>query len=399
MTDPVEDQYTRWVYPQPATSLRRMWQACDPMLGQQHYAYWPDRPYWPGMRILVAGCGSNQAANLAQRNPDAQVLGIDVSPTSLQHERLLKGKYGLDNLALEQMAIDRLDDLDREFDLIVATGVLHHLPDPAAALAQLGRKLAPHGVVWLMVYGRYFRTGVYMLQELFRRVGLGQSPADVATVRQALPHLQRDHLARNYMRAVEDLGHDAGIVDTFLHASDRAYTVDELLALVDDAGLRFQGWHENHYYYPNGQMPAASPLFQRLEALPPRELWAAMELHHGGIGRHEFFCCRTDRPPPSFALDFDSERFFDLVPVRRIARLIEPDRARGSPAAITRPPFPEVGLDDVQFRLFQAVDGQRSIRRCIADSNVIAGSPAQLDVFAKQFFISLWRLGYCLLRF
>lgn len=210
MTDPVEDQYTRWVYPQPATSLRRMWQACDPMLGQQHYAYWPDRPYWPGMRILVAGCGSNQAANLAQRNPDAQVLGIDVSPTSLQHERLLKGKYALDNLTLEQRAIDRLDDLDREFDLIVATGVLHHLPDPTAALAQLGRKLAPHGVIWAMVYGRYFRTGVYMLQELFRRVGLGQSPADVAMVRQALPHLQRDHLVRNYMRAVEDLGNDAG---------------------------------------------------------------------------------------------------------------------------------------------------------------------------------------------
>jgi len=399
MTDPVEDQYTRWVYPQPATSLRRMWQSCDPSLGQLHYAYWPDRAYWSGMRILVAGCGSNQAANIAQRNPSAQVLGIDVSPTSLQHERLLKGKYALDNLSLEQMTIDALDGLDREFDLIVATGVLHHLPDPAAALARLGRRLAPHGVICVMVYGRYFRTGVYMLQELFRRVGLGQRPEDVAIVRQTLSHLQADHLVRNYMRAVEDLGHDAGIVDTFLHASDRAFTVEECLDLVDQAGLRFQGWQENFYYHPNGQMPASQPLFARLEALPPRALWAAMELHHGGIGRHEFFCCRADRPAASCALDFDSERFFDLVPVRRIARQIEPDPARGRPAAIVRAPFPQVSLDDAQLRLFRCIDGTRTIARCIADSDVSAGSAAQLQAFAKQFFVSLWRLGYALLRF
>jgi len=399
MTDPVEDQYTNWVYPQPAVSLRRMWQSCDPSLQQLHYAYWPDRAYWPGMRILVAGCGSNQAANLAQRNPSAQVLGIDVSPTSLAHEQLLKGKYGLDNLTLEQMRIDALDGLDREFDLIVATGVLHHLPDPAAALAQLGRRLAPHGVICVMLYGEYFRAGVYMLQELFRRVGLGQSAADVAIVRQTLANLQQDHLVRNYMRAVEDLGHDAGIVDTFLHASDRAFTVEGCLTLVEQAGLRFQGWQENFYYYPNGQMPSDLPLFARLEALPTQALWAAMELHHGGIGRHEFFCCRADRPASSFQLDFDGERFFDLVPMRRISRLIEPDPARGRRAAILRAPFPEVSLDEVQLRLFHCIDGQRSIRRCIADSNVAAGSPEQLRAFAKQFFISLWRLGYALLRF
>lgn len=399
MTDPVEDQYTRWVYPQPAVSLRRMWQNCDPSLQQLHYAYWPDRAYWPGMRILVAGCGSNQAANLAQRNPSAQVLGIDVSPTSLAHERLLKGKYGLDNLSLEQLSIDDLAGLDREFDLIVATGVLHHLPEPAAALTQLGRRLAPHGVICVMVYGRYFRAGVYMLQELFRRVGLGQSPDDVAIVRQTLSNLQPDHLVRNYMRAVEDLGHDSGIVDTFLHAADRAFTVEECLALVEQAGLRFQGWQENFYYYPNGQMAADLPLFRRLEALPTPALWAAMELHHGGIGRHDFYCCRADRPEASFRLDFDGEAFFDLVPVRRISRLIEPDPARGRPAAIRRAPFPEVSLDDAQLRLFQCIDGARSIRRCIADSNVVAGDPEQLRGFAKQFFISLWRLGYALLRF
>jgi SAM-dependent methyltransferase len=398
MTDPVEQQYSRWVYPQPATNLRRLWQSCDPSLLGLHYAYWPDREYWPGMRILVAGCGPNQAANIAYRNPTAQVLAIDVSAPALAHEQLLKNKYGLDNLALEQRAIEQAEGFDATFDLIVATGVLHHLTDPGAALARLGRLLAPHGVMCVMVYGRYFRTGVYMLQELFRRVGLGQTPEDVAIVRQTLANLQADHMVRNYMRAVDDLAHDAGIVDTFLHTTDRAYTVEQCLALVEDAGLSFQGWQENSYYYPNSQMPADQPLFARLEALTERALWAAMELHHGGVGRHELFCCRSDRPAAAFRLDFDGDAFFELIPVRRINRLIEPDPARGRVAAIVRPPFPEVALSEAQLRLFHAIDGRRSIARCIADSGVVADGAVPLRAFARQFFISLWRLGYALLR-
>jgi trans-aconitate methyltransferase len=351
------------------------------------------------MRILAAGCGSNQAANLAHRNPSASVLGIDVSPAALAHEQILKDKYRLDNLSLERRSIDRLDALDQEFDLIIATGVIHHLPDPVDALARLGRRLAPHGVLAVMVYGRYFRTGVYMMQELFRRLGLGQTPADVAAVRRTLAGLQDDHVVRNYMRAVEDINDDSGIVDTFLHAADRAYTVEECLDLVDTAGLAFQGWLEPTYYHPNGQMTADHPLFARLEALPPRQMWAAMELHHGGAGRHEFFVCRADRPETSYRLRFDTDAFFDLVPVRRITRLIEPDPARGRPAAIVRPPFPEVPLSDPQLRLFLAIDGQRSIARCIADAGVTAEDPAQVRAFARQFFTSLWRLGYALLRF
>ncbi len=122
MNDPVEAQYTRWIYPQPATSLRRLWQSCDPNLYGLHYAYWPDREYWPGMRILVAGCGPNQAANIAYRNPLAQVLGIDVSAPALAHEQVLKDRYGLNNLSLAQRTIDDIDALDESFDLIVSTG-------------------------------------------------------------------------------------------------------------------------------------------------------------------------------------------------------------------------------------------------------------------------------------
>ena len=58
------------------------------------------------------------------------------------------------------------------FDQIVCTGVLHHLENPDAGLAALRDVLKPDGAMHLMVYAPYGRTGIYMLQEFCRRVGI-----------------------------------------------------------------------------------------------------------------------------------------------------------------------------------------------------------------------------------
>jgi hypothetical protein len=59
----VARQYQRWVYPTPIHDLDE-WNAgnydpTDPV--HAHRVYWPDREYPPGLDILVAGCGTNQA--------------------------------------------------------------------------------------------------------------------------------------------------------------------------------------------------------------------------------------------------------------------------------------------------------------------------------------------------
>ena len=88
---------------------------------------WPDREYQPEMDILVAGCGANQAAVLAYTNPTAKVLAVDVSESSLGHERFLKDKYRLKNLELHRLAIEDVGRLNLDFDLIISTGgVLGH---------------------------------------------------------------------------------------------------------------------------------------------------------------------------------------------------------------------------------------------------------------------------------
>ncbi|MEZ5132746.1 MAG: class I SAM-dependent methyltransferase, partial [Mycobacterium sp.] len=92
--DVVAQQYQKWQYPEPIqnleTWLTNNWQWFDP--SHAHRIMWPDRPLDPEMDILIAGCGTNQAAQIAYTNRAAKVVAVDVSQPSLDHEKFLKDK-------------------------------------------------------------------------------------------------------------------------------------------------------------------------------------------------------------------------------------------------------------------------------------------------------------------
>src|SRR5262249_9210010 len=141
----------------------------------EFHLFWPDKPYRADLNILVAGCGTWQAAKYALARPNCRVVGIDVSSTSLEHTEKMKRKYNLTNLETRELAIEDAGQLERRFDLIVCTGVLHHLADPDAGLSALRSVLKQDGAMHLMVYAPYGRAGVYLLQEYCRRLGIGTS--------------------------------------------------------------------------------------------------------------------------------------------------------------------------------------------------------------------------------
>ena len=140
---------------------------------------WPTEQPRANREILVAGCGTSQAAIHALREPDARVTAIDISETSLRHTRDLQQKYGLRNLDLHRLAIEQVGELGQMFDQIVCTGVLHHLPDPDIGLRALRNVLMPGGAMHLMVYATYGRAGIYMMQEYCRLLGVGATEAEL----------------------------------------------------------------------------------------------------------------------------------------------------------------------------------------------------------------------------
>lgn len=381
--DVVARQYERWVYPEPIQDLpgwlASNWQWFDP--SHAHRLFWPDRPYPAGLQILVAGCGTNQAAVIAYTNPSARVVAIDVSEASLGHHQALKERYGLRNLELHHLPIEEVGRLDLDFDLIMSTGVLHHLADPQVGMNALAACLRQDGVLALMLYAQYGRIGVEIMETVFADLGLRQDEESVGIVRDALAVLPPAHPLQSYLPLAPDIGFDAGLVDTFLHGRARNYTVDECLSLVDTSGLVFQDWFLKSSYEP--VYVPGNAFFEAVSRLPDRTRWSAMERVYTQNGCHFFTACRADRPRDSYAIDLNSEHVHEYMPMFRYRCQLDGD-------AILKQGWRQELTAD-QARVAQLFDGQRTIGDIIAASE--ATTALQRDDVIT-FVRSLWQQDY-----
>ena len=234
VADEVRNFYERYPYPRPIDSLekyRQLWQDRQRRLADYH-VFWPAKPYREDYSILIAGCGTSQAAKHALCWPSAQVVGIDFSATSVHCTEELKQKYNLNNLQVHQLPIEHVNDLETSFDQIVCTGVLHHLADPDAGLRALRGVLKPDGAMHLMVYAAYGRAGIYLLQEFCRRIGIQATDEEIRNLIMALGALPPGHPLENLMREAPDFREEAAVADALLHPHDRAYSVPQLFAFI-----------------------------------------------------------------------------------------------------------------------------------------------------------------------
>jgi trans-aconitate 2-methyltransferase len=88
------------------------------------------------------GCGpGNSTELLAQRYPGASITGIDSSADMIEAAR-----KRLPHLRFETVGIEAWSDAG-PFDVILANAVLHWLPDHAALLPALARRLEPGGAL------------------------------------------------------------------------------------------------------------------------------------------------------------------------------------------------------------------------------------------------------------
>jgi SAM-dependent methyltransferase len=393
LADVVSGQYQKWVYPEPIVDLPGWlagnWQWFDP--SHAHRMFWPDREAQPDLDILVAGCGTNQAAVFAHTNPQARVVAIDVSGPSLDHHRFLKNKYRLTNLELHLLPIEEVGSLGRDFDLVVSTGVLHHMASPDAGMRALAARLRPDGVAAIMLYARYGRIGVEIMQAIFREIGLTQDEASLFTVKEAIALLPADHPVRSYLSFAPDLRFDAGLVDTFLHGRDRSYTVDDCLDLVASAGLVFQGWFLKSAYEP--PTPPGGGFYSAVAALPDRERWGVMERINTRNGCHFFTACRADRPPATYRVDLASPAILDAVPHFR-------HRCGLDGTTVYRYDW-RLPLEPPQAALVRLVDGRRTLREIVAQAAqepAAAGhDPERLTALARTLFASLVNRDFVML--
>ena len=104
------------------------------------------RPPRPDARMLDVGCGQGQAAiALAAAYPQAEMIGIDLSPHQIEHARRAAHAAGVQNI---HFAVADWQDFalpSGGVDLILATQVIQFMPDEHAFAQFLGQSLAQDG--------------------------------------------------------------------------------------------------------------------------------------------------------------------------------------------------------------------------------------------------------------
>jgi SAM-dependent methyltransferase len=391
-SDPIQDFYTRHPYPPPVDNLDR---ARDEWRDQarhraEFHLLWPDRPFRSDLDILVAGCGTWQAAKYAVCRPDARVVGIDVSLTSIEHTMRLKQQYSLANLEVRQLPVEQAGDLDRDFDLVVCTGVLHHLANPDAGLGALRSILRPNGVMYLMVYAPYGRAGIYLIQEYCRRLGIGTTDQDLRELVAALQALPQNHPLTSALRRARDARNADALADALLNPRDRSYSVPQLYDFLERNGLTLQRWYWQAPYLWQCGAPATTPHARRIAALPDRDRYAAAELWRGTMTAHSAIVRRSDAQPADASVRFDGDAWPAYVPLRLPWTELVQERLPSGAAAVLlnrSHPFNDLILtvDAEDKRLVEGIDGRRRI------DQIVEREPRADRGRAKVLFERLWQ--------
>jgi ubiquinone/menaquinone biosynthesis C-methylase UbiE len=197
-----------------------------------------------GKVILDAGCGTGfKAMCLAEANPGARVIGIDISEESVRLARLRLEYHGIENAEFHTLPIETLPQWAKaqglQFDYINCDEVLYLLPDPLAALQAFQAVLTPEGIIRGNFHSLYHRIIQFRCQELFRMMGLMDSnptefEADV--VREIFRGFRKTVKLKNqcYRKELDD----DTIFRNYLLQSDRGFTLEEVFNLLAAANLQ-----------------------------------------------------------------------------------------------------------------------------------------------------------------
>jgi len=396
---PVRAHYEALPYPtrDPADERHRLITGSPSHLDElSHYVFGGRLDMGKPFRALVAGGGTGDAAimlaqHLADRIPGGHVDYLDLSAASQAVARARAEVRGLTNITFHQGSITEPPDFDAPFDYIDCCGVLHHLPDPDLGVRCLADLLRPGGGMGIMVYGALGRTGVYPAQAALR--ALAPEP-DMRRRLKVLRHMLRDAPETNWLKRNPFLSSltddDAALADLLLHPIDRAYTMPEVAALADQAGLTVSALMVPARYDPATYL-SDKDLLKRARKLAWLDACALAENLSGAIKAHIVYVTKGTPREKAVAGIADA-----AVPV-----LLRTD-ASALAASLARRPEIKTTLDGVPVtypvdpeaaRIVGLVDGVRTIAALREDSGV-----KNFDVRFRTLYRALNNLNLMLLR-
>lgn len=230
-----ENPYPRWVH------VAR--QVAPVAIDRYLRDLFPTTPFTPlgkteALDILVAGCGTGwQATGIAQKFQGARVLAVDLSRASLAFAKRSTPVPLAEHIDYAQADILKLGALERAFDIVEASGVLHHMADPLQGWRILLSLVRPGGLMHLGLYSESGRRDVIAARQFIAERGYGSSPSEIRRCREALVETPLRSVAR-----FADFFNTSECRDLLFHVQETRATIPQIKAFLAEQGLRFLGF-------------------------------------------------------------------------------------------------------------------------------------------------------------
>ncbi|WP_298278318.1 class I SAM-dependent methyltransferase [uncultured Bradyrhizobium sp.] len=190
--------------------------------------------------ILIAGCGTgSHAIQIAQVYPNARLLAVDISMTSLAYARRKTRELGLRNIEHAQADILELGAIDRSFDSIESVGVLHHLAEPLAGWKALVSLLRPGGTMRIGLYSELARR---VIVEARSRIAARNYRATADDIRRCRQEIFREAEQWKPLIGAKDFYSASGCRDLLFNVMEHRLTIPEISAFLIEHSLTFEGF-------------------------------------------------------------------------------------------------------------------------------------------------------------
>lgn len=243
-------------------------------------------------RVLVLGCGTGrEALAWAAALPQSRVTGVDLSAASLGYASRMAQHLGVNNVDWHHEDLLRFPSHAADYDLVIACGVLHHLPDPVEALEVATSLVRPGGLIKLALYSALARRPIIRARSLLLgMMGDQQSSQQLAVARARLIELLPDDPELVHLLRIQEFFDLDGCWDLFLNPCESTFTLPAIAESLERCQLRFLGF----------EWDDCSPLIQ-FRALFPSDpdavnfdYWSCFESRYPQtfLGLYRFWCQR-----------------------------------------------------------------------------------------------------------
>ena len=192
------------------------------------------------INILIAGCGTGIQIIEASRYSNCEITAIDLSNSSISYAKRKVDEYGLKNINFIEMDLLELTSLNKRFDLIECSGVLHHMNEPSKGLSNLFEVLEPEGFLKLGLYSKYAREEILKARKLIKEKDIKPNIDGIRNFRNDL--LNGEIKEVNEISNWSDFYSTSMCRDLCFHTHENCYTLIEIKNMLKVSNLEFLGF-------------------------------------------------------------------------------------------------------------------------------------------------------------